>query len=526
MNELYKILLVDDEEEVRTSIIKKIDWEKNGFTVIGDAENGKDALEKIEQLEPDVVLTDVRMPYMNGLELAAELRRIHPSVKVVIFSGYDDFEYAKQAIQLNIIEYILKPVNARELTDILGKIKINLDDEIERLRGETVLQDNLKKNLVILRENFLSRLVKGKIERKQIEHEMKEYALPFLESNCWVALKINLDNGGSDKDGNPLSVQNLLDSRMQEWTGYASFHRPSGLCAIVGMESEGEITHLMALLNDVCRESRRILYQPLTIGMGSVVHQIEKIAQSYSGAREAVAYGGIAGDIVYINDVEPHQKPILWLDDKMEADLNYALRFGDEDKILSCVENIVQLMETSVSCNVQPYLISILHVILQVVQKHELDEQLVFGKYADYYGVLSEVSTTESLFQWLSGICYSISACIANARKGTTKTVVQEAKRYIEENYQNSDLSLETLCDYLHMSAAYFSTVFKKEEGESYISYLTGVRMKKAAELLESTDEKTYVIAAKVGYDEPNYFSYVFKKRYGVSPNKFRGKRG
>ena len=337
MNEMYKILLVDDEEEIRTSIIKKIDWDKNGFTVIGDAENGKDALEKIEQLEPDVVLTDIRMPYMDGLELAAELRRLHPSIKVVIFSGYDDFEYAKQAIQLNIIEYILKPVNARELTDILGKIKTNLDEEIERLRGETVLQDNLKKNLVILRENFLSKLVKGKIERKQIEHEMKEYELPFLESNCWVALKINLDNGGSDKDGNPLSVQNLLDSRMQEWNGYASFHRPSGLCAIVGMESEGEIAHLMALLNDICRESRRILYQPLTIGMGCVVHQIEKIAQSYSGAREAVAYGGIAGDIVYINDVEPRQKPILWLDDKMEADLNYALRFVDEDKILSCV---------------------------------------------------------------------------------------------------------------------------------------------------------------------------------------------
>jgi two-component system response regulator YesN len=183
-------------------------------------------------------------------------------------------------------------------------------------------------------------------------------------------------------------------------------------------------------------------------------------------------------------------------------------------------------METSGSCNVQPYLISILHVILQVVQKHELDEQLVFGKYADYYGVLSEVDTTERLFQWLSSICYSISACIANARKGTTKTIVQEAKRYIEENYQNSNLSLEILCDHLHMSTAYFSTVFKKEEGESYISYLTGVRMKKAAELLKTTDEKTYVIAAKVGYDEPNYFSYVFKKRYGVSPNKFRGKRG
>ena len=270
MNDMYKILLVDDEEEVRTSIIKKIDWEKNGFTVIGDAENGKDALEKIEQLEPDVVLTDIRMPYMDGLELAAELRRIHPSVKVVIFSGYDDFEYAKQAIQLNIIEYILKPVNARELTDILGKIKTNLDEEFDRLRGETAQRDNLQKNMVVLRENFLSKLVKGKLEKKQIVHDLKEYGLPLLESKCWVALKINLDGSRTDKDGMLLSVQGLLDSRMKEWNGYVSFHRPSGLCAIVGMESEGEFSSLMTFLNDICRESRRILNQPITIGMGQV----------------------------------------------------------------------------------------------------------------------------------------------------------------------------------------------------------------------------------------------------------------
>ena len=526
MNDMYKILLVDDEEEVRTSIIKKIDWENNGFTVIGDAENGRDALEKIEQFEPDVVLTDIRMPYMDGLELAAELRRTRPSVKVVIFSGYDDFEYAKQAIQLNIIEYILKPVNARELTEILGKIKMNLDDEFDRLRGETAQRNNMQKNMVVLRENFLSKLVKGKIEKNQIEHDLKEYDLPLQESNCWVCMKINLGDGGAEKDDMLLSIQGLLDNRMREWNGYVSFHRPSGLCAIVGMEKEGDFSHLMTFLNDICRESRRILYQPITIGLGRIVYQIEKIEQSYIGAREAVAYGGIAGDIIYINDVEPRQKSILWLDEKMETDLSYALRFGDEDTILSCVENIVQLMEASGGKGFQAYLISILHAILQVVQKHELDEQLVFENYKDYYGVLSGVTTSEALFKWLSSICYSISACIANARQGTTKTTVQVAKRYIEENYHNSNLSLEMLCEYLHISTAYFSTVFKKEEGESYTSYLTGVRMKKAAELLKTTDEKTYEIAGKVGYDEPNYFSYVFKKRYGVSPNKYRGKRG
>ena len=106
---LYSIILVDDEEEVRKSIIKQIDWESAGFKVVGDAENGEDGLEKIELLEPNVVLTDIRMPYMDGLTLTEKIRQRYPSTKVVIFSGYDDFEYAQRAIKLNVTEYILKP---------------------------------------------------------------------------------------------------------------------------------------------------------------------------------------------------------------------------------------------------------------------------------------------------------------------------------------------------------------------------------------------------------------------------------
>ena len=138
---LYKIMLVDDEEEVRKSIINKIDWADAGFEVIGDAENGKDALEKIEQNEPDVVLTDIKMPYMDGLTMAETIRQLYPSVKIVIFSGFDEFEYAKKAIKLNVIEYILKPVNVEELTAILKKIKKNLDEEIEQKRNVNLLRE-------------------------------------------------------------------------------------------------------------------------------------------------------------------------------------------------------------------------------------------------------------------------------------------------------------------------------------------------------------------------------------------------
>lgn len=154
MNEPYKILLVDDEAEVRTSIIRKIDWSAVGFQVVGDAENGVDALEKIEQLEPDVVLTDIRMPYMDGLEMAERLREIHPSIKVVLFSGFDDFEYAQKAIKLNIIEYILKPVNAEEMMEILLRIKGTLDEEIQRLRDLTNLQESFRKTCPSCERNF------------------------------------------------------------------------------------------------------------------------------------------------------------------------------------------------------------------------------------------------------------------------------------------------------------------------------------------------------------------------------------
>ena len=530
IQDAYKILLVDDEEEVRTSIIKKIEWEKVGFTVIGDAENGLDALEKIEQYEPDVVLTDIRMPYMDGLQLAEEIRRTHPSMRIIIFSGYDDFEYAKQAISLKITEYILKPVNAKELMEILEGVRKSLDEEIERLRGECFLRDNYQKSLDILRENFLSNLAKGKVEPEKIDDAIREYDLPLSAGESWVAIKVHVaqTHGAGDgvKDDNLLkiSLRSFLDQRLGEFGAFASFHRPSGLCAIVALEQERQLMDLMAILNDVCRECHKVLHRRLTIGVGSPVRRLEQVEVSYNGAREAVSYGGMVNDVVYINDVEPARSPVLKFEEKDEAILDYALRFGDEDTIFSCVEGVMQKMQEQPTEEIQGYLIGILNTMLKVVQKHELEEQHIFGEYADYYGVLSHVKTPEDLASWLTQACSCINGCLVSERVGTTRALIQSAKNFIEENYQNSSLSLEMVCDHLHMSAPYFSTVFKREVGESYTSFLTGVRLKKAVELLKNTEDKTYIIAAKVGYDEANYFSYVFKKRFGVSPNKFRGK--
>ena len=193
---LYGIMLVDDEEEVRKAIIRKMDWEQLGFYVAGDAENGQDALEKVEILEPDVVMTDIRMPYMDGLTLAARIREKYPSTKILIFSGYDDFEYAKQAIKLGVTEYILKPVNGQELARILKKVRVSLDQEISQRRDIDALRESYLGSLPILRELFLNDLVRQRADRASIEPKLKEYAIDILDARKWLAAVIHVEQIG------------------------------------------------------------------------------------------------------------------------------------------------------------------------------------------------------------------------------------------------------------------------------------------------------------------------------------------
>ena len=490
--DLYRIILVDDEEEVRQSIIRKIDWTGAGFCVVGDAENGEEALEKVEALEPDLILTDIRMPFMDGLSLAERVRQKYPSIKIVIFSGYDDFEYAKQAIKLNVTEYILKPVNVEELTAILKRIKSNLDDEIEQKRNVSLLRENYIRSLPILRDQFLNELVGSTVPGNVLKEKLGNYCR-----------------------------SSVFTSSRTSW---------SELALIAAIDEDNSQTGLIDVLGDICKETKKILEVPITIGIGHSCQDLGEINCSYKAAVDALGYKAIvgAGSTIYINDVEPVSGGKLSFDCKDEAELIAAIKFGPREKIEEAVQAVMDKMSDAKvhfrQC--QAYMLSVSSSIVQLIQQYDLDlEQLTEEgeQQGDTFAVIPRMMKKEDFAHWLLSAALRMNQAMNRERDNTMKQVIQKAKEYIMDNYQDTDLSVEKICRQLHMSPAYFSTMFKKETGQAYTAYLTQVRLDKAVELLNKTDDKTYVIAAKVGYQEQNYFSYVFKKRFGVSPTKFRG---
>ena len=538
---LYSIILVDDEEEVRKSIIKQIDWESAGFQVVGDAENGEDALEKIEVLEPDVVLTDIRMPYMDGLTLAEKIRQRYPSTKVVIFSGYDDFEYAQKAIKLNVTEYILKPVNVEELTSILKRIKSNLDEEIEEKRNVSRLRENYRKSLPIIREQFFNDMVHRRLADDLIESKLREYDIPITGARKWIIAAIDVEKSDDrskktlslheEEELIPISVMQIVREKLKSYCRFSLFQSTAeaGMVVIAALDDDNTTTGLIDVLGDICKETKRILEVPVTIGIGHSVTGLSKIAGSYQSAVEALGYKAVVGSgiTIYINDMEPVGSGKLEFDNSDESDFISAVKFGPDEKIEAVMVRISGKLE---SARVhyrqqQVYVFGVLNTVIQMIQQYDLNLEEILGGELEYLSVIDKLQKREEFGEWLLKTARKMNQAINQERDMTTRQVIQQAKQYIMDNYQNPDLSVEMICRHLHMSPAYFSTMFKKETGQAYIAYLPEIRLNKAVELLNKTDDKTYVIASKVGYQEQNYFSYVFKKKFGVSPTKFRGAR-
>lgn len=536
--DLYKIMLVDDEEDVREGVRHKINWEQLGFEIVGFAENGQEALELAEKLHPDVLMTDIKMPFMDGLTLCQKIKEIMPEIKLVILSGFDEFEYARKAMQFEVTEYILKPINSKELTNLLDKIKEQIDEEYKEKCNIDKLYQHYIKSLPIIREKFLVGLIEGKIPEERIAALCDNCEIHFSGKAMAVAVvqgygKVSrergiMTSGSYEKELTALSVKRICDENLDKFCNYISFQFLDYIVIITMLDEKEQIYDLLRNLDMTCEACLKFLNVSVSAGIGYKCEKIIDLVQSYESAIAALEYRVLSNigpnKSIYILDVEPESKKPLSFGEQDLQRLIRAIKLGEEEELKKTLDQIITSLSQNVT-SIQQYQIFMMEIIADLFKfcrGFQIDLLDVFTERYNFYNEILKFDSYEKLNDWLFHLCSKIRELIQKERVDSVKLITSKAKQYVMEYYVNPNLSVETMCSELHVSAAYFSTIFKRETGMSFVTYLTKVRLDEAIRLLNTTEEKTYVIASRVGYLEPNYFSYVFKKHYGISPTKYR----
>lgn len=528
---MYKLILVDDESEVRSGIIKKIDWESIGFEVIGEAENGVEALEIIENNNPDLAIIDIEMPYMNGVELSKIIHKEYPALKVIILSGYDEFEYAQKAIRYNVIEYVLKPISASDLIELLSRTRDKLDDERNERNNLIRLKSDYMESLSIIKARFLNALILERHSIIDIEEKMQRYGMNLPAGELIVAvvkpddynqLNEKVVNTSEERELYAYSVFNTCKEICKEST-YTVFQTHEGNTVIV--IDNKKLNSQLNVLEEIRAVVEKSHINTVTIGLGEVVKDISLIKNSYQGAIMALNYQLLEGSnkILWINDLEPKRLERIVFDEIAESNLNNAIRSEDSAVLSNFLNEIFSnLQGLNISFeNFKSYVNEMIIGLIKVARSYDIELKWL-NEHKNIYKIVSEINNLSELEEIVYQLANELNTSILSSRKSSIKLIIEQAVEYINEYYNHEDISLDYVSQLLHISSAYLSRLFKKEKNITFINYLTEVRMNHAKKLIEDTNLKNFEVSEKVGYSEANYFSYSYKKFFGVSPSKYR----
>jgi len=412
---MYKVFFVDDEASMRAGIRDSVDWDNSGFTLAGEAPDGEMALALMQEIMPDILITDVRMPFMDGIELSRRAKKVMPWIKIIILSGHDEFEYAKQAIAIGVEDYLLKPVTSGKLMEILSVIAGRIEEEKEKLRNVQELIEGTKK---VKTERLISDLLYGGITAEEALSLAEELNLP-IQGNHYLVMYIELQRPMDESYDDFYNAVDCVLSVLDGWENAIYFNQGADrvICVLKGDDST-------ALEEDAytCAQA--------------VKHEVERNGPCFA----AVAIGNIVSDL--------NEWP------KSLAGADVARRYLNRLDL----KQIISIQDISVS-------------------------DATGSKYGE---------------------------------------VITQAREFIKSNYADKDISLHTVAKEVNISPNHFSTIFSQETGETFIGYITKVRIEQAKVLLKTTQMRTSDIGYEVGYNDTNYFGYVFKKHTGLTPKEFR----
>jgi len=521
MNELYKLILVDDEDDVRGRILSKIS-DESGFVVVGKAGNGYDALELIEEHHPHVVITDIKMPFINGIELARIIRRDYPTTKVAFISGYDEFEYAREAIKLNVVSYLMKPITSADIDDFLMRLKVSLDDEFDFLNNSQSLEVRYRKSIPILINSYLNNYIQKKKLSLEDISRLNTYGLELGPGNYIVGnISVTLE---SDLEEPKLFIKTLSDKVFKNFDEHITFLTPDNVVFIVRAKVLISSREIDLKLFEVLKYAEEYRNMYIQFGVSKVFHDFLDFPQAYFESQQSLKHSQYfnLGQIIYYEDIEDIEKKNIIIKDSDLTELNYQLKYGEEDSIRRLIENLLHPYSGEKNVVVDFRLFNIKMANALIDFSSSLSVHLSDVVEGDFLETIPSHKNINEYIEFIIEIVVKIRNLNVKSQVNKTEQIIEDAVVYIEHNFTDSALSLEVVSEHLNISISYLSMLFSKMKGITFNKYLIKVRMEKAKELLKFTGEKIVNIAGMCGYKEVYYFSHSFKKYTSVSPKEFR----
>lgn len=532
---MFKVLIIDDEPTIRKGLINIINWKKFQCEICGEAGDGIEGLEIIEEYKPDLIFADINMPEVGGLEMIKSAKAIIPYSKFIILSGYREFEYMQEAIKLGAFDYILKPSSIEDICEVVKRAVIELKYQRDNQLETKKLKKCFEESIPLLKEKLLHDIIfQININEEEIEEGFELYGIHIQE---FIMMMIEID--GDSKKREPYQRQlyqfgiiNTVEEMFaEEFKVEKVVLNSKQIAFIISPTDSSEL-----LVDTVYKKGSNIQQIiescfdfTVTIAISTKGEGSSTLHDKMGECKSALAYRFYMGNssIILYRDLNGFYKGQDNLPfEGYDKSLCEAIKTGNEEN----VKNILaQINEKLIGVNLDPEriktfywnLIYEINMIRISIKNLEVQEREVSRDISSLYKLIENATQIKELQELLEEVALSVVGRINRYNKKNINQILQNAMNYICENYTIS-ITLNDLAEHTYVSTYYLSRMFKKELGKNFVEYLNEVRIEKAKELLKSNRHKTYEVAELVGIQDPHYFSKIFKKYVNMTPTEYK----
>lgn len=530
---MIKVVIADDEEKVCQLIYNLVDWKEKEMEVVGIAHNGIEALSCVEELKPDLMITDIRMPGYDGLELIHRAKDACPQVECIIISGYRHFEYAQNAIKYGVEDYLLKPINREEINKTLDKIRYKYQVRMQKLGEEEYLKMRLENDMQILHMKLYTDIVEGRKDF-MVAGLNEEYHYRFAEGMFLIFI-VKFDYGRRyEPDSGTILLTGKIRQIVREVMEASCFELDTFpgegmVCCVVNFDSQNmRVIHrkIRTVLDELLVQRTVFGTVQFTIGKGGAYSEPKMLCESYRQALLAAKARILLGTDRVIEGVEEetHMAEIDRMSAEFMKEMDSALETLDQKAVSMAIEALKEKLlaaEGITGSGIMSAVGETGKIYVMSLKKYGIvlpGEETFLN---EFEAGIEQCPQVEEVFRYVQGkIGKSLELLIEEKSRESTRPI-RMAKQYMKENYKKP-ITLDEVSAHVGFSAAYFSSLFKKESGMNFLEYLSELRMNRAKELLKETNMSVTVICEEVGYSDIKHFTKSFKKNTGINPKDYR----